>query len=566
MSGSATCHNYHDTSMNNPEKVTPAVFVEPPNKRLFCQICQEVFETPVILSCGHTYCKKCVTNQTDGKCPVHNTKIDINVENLTENLAVAEQIGELQVYCKYRCKPVENGTEQVKNSHGCPRILRLISRIEHEEECEFQPVHCPNNPQCPILLKKDVEEHLLSCDNAKCPHHKYGCDFSGTSDEMVKHLQSTCRYEGITEYLKNTEEKIAELQAQNAQKDQDIEFLRSMLVSLQARMEQLETTCEVYESKQNEIMDNYLDVCTELQEVQNRLADDLPVSVYDPQQMYKCIGTFVGHQGPVWCLCVKGDHLFSGSSDKSIKIWDTTTNYTCVRTLEAHTGIVLALCVSGNRLYSGSQDTNIIVWAIDNDFEIVKTIPAHDNPVCTLVAARNMLFSGSLKVIKVWDTQTNELKQTISGLNHWVRALVANQDYLFSGSYQTVKIWNLENLECIKNLDISGGSVYSIAITNHYILCGTYENKIHVWESATYDSVRVLEGHNGTVYALAVMHVGGSSKVFSASYDRSLRVWSLDNMICTQTLARHAGSVACLTVSKGRVFSGAVDSTIKVWQ
>lgn len=48
-----------------------------------------------------------------------------------------------------------------------------------------------------------------------------------------------------------------------------------------------------------------------------------PLSVaYDPQQIFKCKGTFVGHQGPVWCLCVysMGDLLFSGSSDKTIKV------------------------------------------------------------------------------------------------------------------------------------------------------------------------------------------------------------------------------------------------------
>lgn len=46
---------------------------------------------------------------------------------------------------------------------------------------------------------------------------------------------------------------------------------------------------------------------------------------YDPQQIFKCKGTFVGHQGPVWCLCVysTGDLLFSGSSDKTIKVIST---------------------------------------------------------------------------------------------------------------------------------------------------------------------------------------------------------------------------------------------------
>ena len=72
-------------------------------------------------------------------------------------------------------------------------------------------------------------------------------------------------------------------------------------------------------------------------------------AAYDPQQIFKCKGTFVGHQGPVWCLCVysMGDLLFSGSSDKTIKVWDTCTTYKCQKTLEGHDGIVLALCIQG---------------------------------------------------------------------------------------------------------------------------------------------------------------------------------------------------------------------------
>ena len=43
----------------------------------------------------------------------------------------------------------------------------------------------------------------------------------------------------------------------------------------------------------------------------------------------------------------------------------------------------------------------------------------------------------------------------------------------------------------------------------------------------------------------------------------AVQVWSMDNMICSQTLVRHEGSVACLAVSKGQIFSGAMDSTVK---
>lgn len=90
------------------------------------------------------------------------------------------------------------------------------------------------------------------------------------------------------------------------------------------------------------------------------------ISVYDPQQMFRCRGTFVGHQvwqfgflvhlsqvyfgvyhfrliffnclliifqGPVWCLTEYAEFLFSGSSDKTIKVIFKLRMYksTCIK-------------------------------------------------------------------------------------------------------------------------------------------------------------------------------------------------------------------------------------------
>ena len=45
-----------------------------------------------------------------------------------------------------------------------------------------------------------------------------------------------------------------------------------------------------------------------------------------------------------------------------------------------------------------------------------------------------------------------------------------------------------------------------------------------VWSVENYEHVCRLNGHSGTVYALAVLVTPSGTKVFSASYDRSLRV------------------------------------------
>uniref|UniRef100_A0A3Q2PYT2 TNF receptor-associated factor 7 n=1 Tax=Fundulus heteroclitus TaxID=8078 RepID=A0A3Q2PYT2_FUNHE len=536
------------------EDAEPQVFAEPPSVKLCCQLCCSVFKDPVITTCL-TLARACLLPD---KCPVDAAKLTVVVNNI----AVAEQIGELFIHCKYGCRVASGspGAYEV-DPLGCPFTIKLSCRKEHEANCDYRPVRCPNNPSCPPLLTMNLEAHLKECEHIKCPHSKYGCTFIGNQDTYETHLE-VCKFEGLKEFLQQTDDRFHEMQLALSQKDQDIAFLRSMLGKLSEKLDQLEKNLELKFDMLDENQSKLSEDLMEFRRDASMLNDELShinarlnmgiLGSYDPQQIFKCKGTFVGHQGPVWCLCVysTGDLLFSGSSDKTIKVWDTCTTYKCQKTLEGHDGIVLALCIQGNKLYSGSADCTIIVWDIQT-LQKVNTIRAHDNPVCTLVSSHNMLFSGSLKAIKVWDIVGTELKlkKELTGLNHWVRALVASQNHLYSGSYQTIKVY-VFFLFAAHNLSI----VASV-------------NLIHiVWDIESKEQVRTLTGHVGTVYALAVISTPDQTKVFSASYDRSLRVWSMDNMICTQTLLRHQGSVTALAVSRGRLFSGAVDSTVKdVW-
>ncbi|XP_036828200.1 E3 ubiquitin-protein ligase TRAF7 isoform X2 [Oncorhynchus mykiss] len=529
----------------------PLVFAEQPSVKLCCQLCCSVFKDPVITTCGHTFCRRCAL--TSDKCPVDTAKLTVVVNNI----AVAEQIGELFIHCKYGCRLLNTtptspngagggaspngagggtaasrgeGTPKMGgpgnfevDPMGCPFTIKLTTRKEHEVSCDYRPVRCPNNPSCPPLLTMNLEGHLKECEHIKCPHSKYGCAFIGNQDTYSTHLD-LCKFEGLKEFLQQTDDRFHEMQVTLSQKDQDIAFLRSMLGKLSEKLDQLEKNLElkfdVLDENQSKLSEDLMEfrrdasmLNDELSHINARLNMGI-LGSYDPQQIFKCKGTFVGHQGPVWCLCVysTGDLLFSGSSDKTIKVWDTCTTYKCQKTLEGHDGIVLALCIQGNRLYSGSADCTIIVWDVQT-LQKVNTIRAHDNPVCTLVSSHSMLFSGSLKAIKVWDIVGTELKlkKELTGLNHWVRALVASQNHLYSGSYQTIKIWDIRSLDCVHVLQTSGGSVYSIAVTNHHIVCGTYENLIHVWDIES--QVRTLTGHVGTVFLMWIPDVFSRSGI-----------------------------------------------------
>ncbi|KAK3737770.1 hypothetical protein QZH41_012207, partial [Actinostola sp. cb2023] len=270
----------------------------------------------------------------------------------------------------------------------------------------------------------------------------------------------------------------------------EISFLKNMVFKLTERVDRMEKTVDIridlldesqtkLSSDLSESRQSIATIESDLSSIEARLWG---VGTFDVQPLFKCKGTFVGHTGPVWALCVYGDLLFSGSSDKSIKVWDTLTTYKCVKTLEGHTGIVLALRTHEKMLFSGSSDCTINIWSIER-LELLQSLQGHENPVCTLVSKRDTLFSGSLKMIRVWNLSTMGLVKELTGLNHWVRALVASDNYLYSGSYQTIKLW----------------------------------------DANTHKLVETLNGHVGTVYALAVLNAPGQGKLFSASYDRSLR-------------------------------------------
>ncbi len=59
--------------------------------------------------------------------------------------------------------------------------------------------------------------------------------------------------------------------------------------------------------------------------------------------------------------------------------------------------------------------------------------------------------------------------------------------------------------------------------------------------------------------ALAV----ANNRLFSGSYDGTVKVWDVDTLVCLKTLAGHTGPVRTLVYSGGHMFSGSYDKTVR---
>lgn len=59
--------------------------------------------------------------------------------------------------------------------------------------------------------------------------------------------------------------------------------------------------------------------------------------------------------------------------------------------------------------------------------------------------------------------------------------------------------------------------------------------------------------------------VYSNGRMFSGSYDKTVRVWDMEHLTCVRVLTGHSGAVRALACSANCVFSGSDDTTIKVW-
>lgn len=115
-----------------------------------CPIGLGLLRNPVADSCGHLFCKACITQSKRAKdtCPISNMPL-----NLTPTIhAIRDFIGELPVEC-------------INQSNGC-QWTGTIEKLEIHlsNECPFKIVPCPAGGCQEKIRKNELQNHLNQCD------------------------------------------------------------------------------------------------------------------------------------------------------------------------------------------------------------------------------------------------------------------------------------------------------------------------------------------------------------------------------------------------------------------
>ena len=152
MADSVVKHSYNGTEYSFVSK-DPAQIDD-----LKCPICLELVYEPVLTSCGHLFCQRCVRDQT--KCPTCRDELQCMRNHRDER-----RVKGLKVKCPNWEK-------------GCEWQGDLGDTAHHRStKCQVEAILCPTGCTEKIL-RACLKKHAESCPQRayKCPH----CQFAGT--------------------------------------------------------------------------------------------------------------------------------------------------------------------------------------------------------------------------------------------------------------------------------------------------------------------------------------------------------------------------------------------------
>ncbi|MBI3966290.1 MAG: protein kinase [Chloroflexi bacterium] len=114
-----------------------------------------------------------------------------------------------------------------------------------------------------------------------------------------------------------------------------------------------------------------------------------------------------------------------------------------------------------------------------------------------------------------------------------------------------------------------GHADWVLAVTystdGRWLASGSKDQSVRLWDTATGETVRVLEGHTNRVGAVAFSPNG--RWLASGSYDRTIRIWDPVSGLLARTLPSHERSVYSVAFDPTgrRLASGSEDGRIRLW-
>ncbi len=295
----------------------------------------------------------------------------------------------------------------------------------------------------------------------------------------------------------------------------------------------------------------------------------------------ECLRTFTAHQRVVTSVGLSPDGrlALSGSQDGTARLWDTSTGK-CLRIFHGHVKGVTSVAFNGDA-------SQAITGGLADGQETVRVwrVPSAGLRLCRPRLSR-LLSSGELVFI---DSEARRLQESArSYLNNgiYTEALVCASAMreipgmersgesmeLWTGIYAYSQRVGFKALRLKADLLGHADAVTAACLSQDYgqnrsyrVASGGRDGAVHLWEIPSGGSSALLEGHGGSINAVAF--TVDAMLALSGSEDQSMRVWDASNRVCLFDLRRGGAAVTAVDASPDGnwALSAAKNNLIWLW-
>jgi WD40 repeat protein len=280
-----------------------------------------------------------------------------------------------------------------------------------------------------------------------------------------------------------------------------------------------------------------------------------------------------GFLSPLTCLSVdsKGRYVVCGNADASIFIVDTRTGK-IKNTITGHEGAISSTFFIGdkNRVLSCSWDNTTRLWPNKNNDEPI--VLKHGTEVKSLAITPDQVkgAAGSRDgEVKVFSLNTLKSMRNLQahGTDITGLAFIKEGSKLVTSSLDgECKIWDMSSYEVELEMNRVQDNIRAI-ITNpdsSKLVLGLRSGKILSIDIEDPTKIDELVGHTDIVSALSIDSTG--ERLVSGSWDRTLRIWSLNSLKEVSTGFLLSGITAVQWDPKDEVvFSTDFAGTVTSW-
>ncbi|KAJ7194937.1 quinon protein alcohol dehydrogenase-like superfamily [Mycena pura] len=267
--------------------------------------------------------------------------------------------------------------------------------------------------------------------------------------------------------------------------------------------------------------------------------------------------------------------LYLPADRKDVVVLDVATLTERFR-LSGHTdAIVWAETSPDDKIVATSSwDKTVRIWSMDSA-ETLHVLQGATNqswagafsPDGELIAA-----GAGDKMVRIWNVGTGELLHTLSGFTAWVRGLSFSPDGLCLAAGArggTLRVFDLKSGDCLQNwqidTDSSGVNVVALSLDGTLIAIGAGP-EIHVYDASTSQRLQKTGGHAGEVTHLEFHPSGRKLIVATTSWDKTVRIWSMDSAETLHILQGTNQSWAGAFSPDGELIAaGAGDKMVRIW-